>query len=584
MANYKVGDLDVTISGVSDNAVKSIDEVIKQLDRLQSILPAVASGFSYAFSGINSAAFDNLWGDLAAEADTAASGVSGLNSEVGATSTAAARGAKELNNLADAKNNADKGARKAHGGLSKLTRHIGGITLYRTIRRGLQMITRTFAESIQSYALVDDNINKMMSQLTRSTKVIKLSLGTTLLPIIQAITPAVQQLSVCFANMANAINKSMALAQGNATYTKICTEATEDYAKSLEKASGALFGFDKFRSLSNKNDSAFVSSFLIKETVSELNEAEKKYSGIYTLVSGIGDALNTAHDIIDKIGSSSAIQTISTIVGSTVSGLSAAASWLLDILDTTGLLEPILGGIAGYLTFMGASKLFLALGGGSLVKWIGAVVSLLKYDASGTLKMLAGDLSKVMSSTKMLAISIGALTTSIGYLVQNWDDMSTTARALTITLSAVAATVVGIFTGLVALKWAGLGVGAAIKAGISAAALTGAIGIAIGTAASTAKSSIPQYAMGASDIDSGSLFVAGEAGKTEMVYTGDNGKTNVANVQQMAQAMYSGCLAALKDYGVSRGEMPQLQPASDTGIYQAAERGARKVGRTFKNV
>lgn len=581
---YQVGNLDVTICGVSKDAVSSINEVIERLNRLQSILPAVASGFSYAFSGINSSAFGGL-GDFATEAETAARNVSRLNGEVWDTSSAAASGARQLNNLADAENNADKGARKAQSGLSKLTKHIGGIALYRTIRRGLQMITRTFTESVQSYAMVDDNINKTMSQLTSSTKVIKLSLGTMLLPIIQAITPAVQSLSVGFANMANAINKTMALMQGNTTYTKIDAEAYENYRKQIEKTSGALFDFDKFRALSSKKDSLSASSFLVTETVSELTDAEKKYSGIYTLVSGIGDALNTAFEAIEKIANSSAIQTISTIVGGTVSGLSSAASWLLDILDTTGLLEPFLGGIAGYLTFMGASKLFIALGGGSLVKWIGAVVDLLKYDASGTLKMLAGDLTKVMSSTKMLAISIGALTTSIGYLVQNWDDMSTTARTLTITLSAVAAAVVGIFTGLVALKWAGLGVGAAIKAGISAAALTGAIGLAIGTAASTAKNSIPKYAMGASDIDSGSLFIAGEAGKTEMVYTGDNGKTNVANVQQMGQAVYIGTLQALKDFGVARSaDIPQLREATDTGIYQAAERGARKVGKTFKNV
>ena len=50
---------------------------------------------------------------------------------------------------------------------------------------------------------------------------------------------------------------------------------------------------------------------------------------------------------------------------------------------------------------------------------------------------------------------------------------------------------------------------------------------------------VEMHAMGASDIDGGTLFVAGEMGKTEAVYTGSNGKTNVANVRQMEQAFYN---------------------------------------------
>lgn len=50
---------------------------------------------------------------------------------------------------------------------------------------------------------------------------------------------------------------------------------------------------------------------------------------------------------------------------------------------------------------------------------------------------------------------------------------------------------------------------------------------------------IPNYATGASDIDSGTVFRAGELGKTEAVYTGSNGKTNVANVKQMEQAFFN---------------------------------------------
>ena len=722
MANYKVGNLDVTISGVSKDAVSSLDEVIKQLDTLQGKLGIVGKGFSGVFNNLKSGAIRTTvtdLGDITRKTESVANSQQDLtdaikgaqaSANVYSTALVAVSKAQELvgaefrrlkallkapaftrlsydvgylstewknlyttmqrSNVADAltdgqfsaeaqnrltrltqeylnkkrvidetneafkrmamtqqeltlydyqqenasrrqriaylnlmlatgqagektreykqelreltkeQEKADKVAGKsATGGLSKFINRIGRIALYRTIRRGLQLVTQTFTESIQAYAQVDDNINNMMSQLTSSTRIIQLSLGTMIFPILQAITPVVQQLSVGFANMANAINKSMALAKGETTYTKILTEATEDYADSLNKASGALFDFDKFRALSNKQDTA--STFLSTEDVSALDEAESKYSGIYFFVSGIGDALASVLEIIETIGNSATFQTVMTVVGYTIGGLAKAAGWLIDILDKSGLLEPILGGILGYLTLMGATKLFTALSGSSLVKWLGSVVSLLKEDFLGTLKMVGTDLLKVMSSTKALAVGIGALSMSIMYFVQNFDELGSTAKWVVPLIAAVTATVIGLTTAMVAFYSAHLGVGAAIRAGLTAAAVSGAVALAVGT--SVAKS-MPKYANGASDIDGGSVFIAGEAGKTEMVYTGNNGKTNVANVQQMYQAEYMAVLQALKDYGAARGEMPQLQPASDTGIYQAASRGARKVGKTFGNV
>lgn len=522
--------------------------------------------------------------EIQSRSDGASSGVNELNSEIKDTAKAAASGAKELNKLADAEKQADNAARKTEkGGLSKLLNRVGITAQYRSIRRMLQMITSTFTESVQAYAQVDDNINQTMSQLTSSAQIIKLSLGTTLLPIIQAITPAVQSLSVGFADMANAISKSMALAQGNSTYMRIDTKAISDYRKELEKTTGALFDFDKFRVLSSNKNTKSASSFLIQETVSELTKAEMKYNGIYATVSGIGGLLNSVFETIEKIGQSSAFQMISTVVGGVAIGLSEASGWLLDILDTSGLLEPILGGIAGYFTYIGASKLFIALGGGKLLKWIGAVVSLLKYDASETLKMLAGDITKVMSTTKMLALSIGALSASVLYLIQNWGDMSTTARALTLSLSLISAAIVGVFTALVAVKWAGLGIGAAIKAGLSAAALTAAIGIAIGTAASTAKKEVAAFANGGIPAQ-GTLFYAGEAG-AEMVYNTPSGQSGVANVQQIAQADYQGTLAALNDWWkTAKNEIGGDVYLDSEKIYQGVGRAASKHGKRFADV
>lgn len=104
--------------------------------------------------------------------------------------------------------------------------------------------------------------------------------------------------------------------------------------------------------------------------------------------------------------------------------------------------------------------------------------------------------------------------------------------SLSVLLGVILAIKGGLKGGLLGASIAGLGVGA-LLAGIKGVA--------------TKEAKIDMYAMGASDIDGGTMFVAGEMGKTEAVYTGSNGKTNVANVKQMEQAFYNALSRHAKD-------------------------------------
>lgn len=494
--------------------------------------------------------------------------------------------------LATAVKSAGQAADKAaNGGFSKLKKVIGIVTLYRTIRRGLQMITQTLTGSVQAYAQADDGINKTMTQLTSSVKVISLSLGTIMFPILQAITPVVQQISVGFANMANTINASMAKMQGLSTYTKINANALKDYRKQIDKTKNALFDFDKFRALSNtqsenKDDnSIYFEEAAVEDLDDELGNSAKVFDSIYYALSGIAELFSSVLETIKRIGESEVFQTAVTVISDVAGGLSRAASWVLDIADNLGLIEPILGGILGYLTAIGITKIITALSSSSLFGWLKAVVDLLKEDMRGTLKMLTGDLTKVLSSTKALALGIGALGGSIAYLVSNWDKMSETGRTLTITLSIVTAAIVGVATALVAFFSAHLGLGAAIKAAATAAAITGAIGIAIGTAVSTAKNAtnVAAYANGGMP-DKGTMFVAGEAG-AEFVYNMPSGQSGVANVQQIAQAVYQGTYQATMDWWKSaKNEIGGDVYLDGERIYQNTTSHASKHGKKWSNV
>lgn len=93
---------------------------------------------------------------------------------------------------------------------------------------------------------------------------------------------------------------------------------------------------------------------------------------------------------------------------------------------------------------------------------------------------------------------------------------------------------------------------------------------------------IPNFAGGASNIDSGTLFVAGEMGKTEAVFTGSNGKANVANTMQMEDAFYN----ALVRYGrENRGTDNAIVIEVDgERLFSTTRRHANKRGLDFKRV
>ena len=461
-------------------------------------------------------------------------------------------------------------------GFSKFLGQIKRVAIYRIIRAGLKAVTSAFKDGIGALAQFDSGVNKTMSQLTTSFTVMKLSVSMALMPLLQAITPIIQQISVGFANMANVISASMSK---TGKFTKINIDRLLAYNKAAN-----LFDFDKFRALNKAGDaSGLLEEGDVEELNEELGESYNKYKRIYDIIINVRDTLDNVFSIIGQV--IDAATPIISVVTRVIAGLTKVVSWVVELLAKSGLISPILGGILGYLTLIWGHKLITALVGGGFIKYIGAVISLLKTDFSGTLKMVTSDLTKALSSTKALAIGIGALGGSIMYLIANWDKMSETGRTLTITLSIVAAAIVGVTTALVAFYSAHLGLGAAIKAAATAAAITGAIGIAIGTAVSTAKNAtnVAAYANGGMP-DKGSLFVAGESG-AEFVYNMPSGQSGVANVQQIAQAMKAGCLAALQEYGASRGDLGDISFDLDgEQIYRNTTSHAKKHGYAWRKV
>lgn len=496
---------------------------------------------------------------------------------------------KELEQMRSAYADSGEGAKKGASGLNKFFASVKRIAMYRLIRSALKAITSAFSEGVSSLANFDSGFNQTMSQITTSLTIIKTSLGSILMPILTAIAPVLQQISVGFANLGNVINASMAKMQNLATYTKINTDKLLEYGKASK---GVLLDFDKFRALGSQEDS-ILSTESIESLNEELGETNLNFQAIYFLLSNIGDLFGSVLKLIDKIAKSSAVQSIIGIISWVVGGLAKAVSWLIDIIDKSGLIEPILWGIVAVLGYIAATKIMTWLANGAIIKWIKAVISLLKEDFSGTLKLLGGDLVKVLTSTIALVAGIGALSGSLIYLASNWSQLTDKQKIWISLASTLIALIVGIGTALVlsitAIKEAlKLNPAAIAKAAITAALFTAAAGIAIGTAISTSKNSVNTEVAKMADGGSppvGSLFWAGEAG-AETVTVGRSGRTEVTNVSQMREAVEEGTYSALIRYNRASGgkSTPIVVNLNGKPIYQEVRKEANKYGLDFKRV
>ncbi len=198
-------------------------------------------------------------------------------------------------------------------GEKNLVSAIKRVALYRAIRGVLKVITNAFKEGFSNLAGYSEEVNNTLSQLTSSFTTIKNSVAVAFLPLLNAITPVIQWVSVSIANLANSISYLSAKLKGNATYLKVNTE----YFKKFNEQS-RLLSFDTFEKLQGGDD---VSDMFKKaETADGYDNNELAKS--FTLLGGIAT-------IVGVIGGSKIVQLITS--GTISKGLSSIVKTIKSI-------------------------------------------------------------------------------------------------------------------------------------------------------------------------------------------------------------------------------------------------------------
>lgn len=365
-------------------------------------------------------------------------------------------------------------------------------------------------------------------------------------------------------------------------------EATND---EIDKLQGKLLDFDKFRALSGTENQA-------TSVDTKLLEALTGYSSVIDMANN--KAQDLAKTWIENAGGVEELVKLFKELGTVLLALITSGA-LLGIVKgikafaiaSAGLQNIIVFGIV-YSIF----KMIEAFKDGDYwsgiialtigVTLVGALIAFRVAQTKTTeatkifeLAMITGDrnlntygltINRTAMSIKMLGVALAAAAMSFMVFDSIIGGLDGTARktvsiiaivtgALATMLGVILAIKGGVKGGLIGATIAGLGVGA-LLAGIKGVA--------------TQNSKIEMHATGASNIDGGTLFVAGEMGKTEAVYTGSNGKTNVANVTQMEQAFYN----ALVRYG-KNGNGQVVVNLDGQKIYENTTAHAKKEGRVW---
>lgn len=334
------------------------------------------------------------------------------------------------------------------------------------------------------------------------------------------------------------------------------TDSANDASDAIDKVQGKLLDFDKFRAMNQADDSPIGLD-------TTLLDALTRYSSV---VDGyVSDARNLANQWLKAFGivrdtngelvaSDEALTKVKTtlkLVGTAIAllfGLGITASLVkVGTFLNTYAIKPLL------LVITNLPKLLTHIKNiGFYVQYFGTTV-----------------LAPFFSSIKGIATAFVVLTAGVISFINAWGDMTWGHRIVTI-VGAITAGVIGLVIALKALKFT--------VAGALALGATLAGGVLL-ISSQFAKNSVSKFAEGGMP-DKGTMFVAGEAG-AEIVYNTPSGQSGVANVQQIAQATYSGTMQALNNWwggNNARRDIPQLKNATATGMYEVVKSEARRRG------
>lgn len=184
----------------------------------------------------------------------------------------------------------NKETEKSRSGFSKLVTQFQRIVKYRIIRKIIQEIYKALTSGIQNIAQFDDKTNEAMSNIKSTFSYLSNTLGAVLSPIMQILAPIIQVLGQALGDVANGFAEMFSAMAGNDTYAK-ATMQVEDYAEALKKTQS--IGIDELNVIQKENQ-PFEQVAISDEVMERAKGFKEIFAGLKDIFSFIGDILKNA--------------------------------------------------------------------------------------------------------------------------------------------------------------------------------------------------------------------------------------------------------------------------------------------------
>ena len=414
-----------------------------------------------------------------------------------------------------------KKAEKPKTALQRLLSQFAKIMKYRVIRKVIQEIYKALQEGIKNVIAFDSATSDAVDQLRGKFGYLKNSIGSMLAPLIQIVTPILTELMTLVGNLGNAFAEVFAGANGQTTFAK-AKDDVEGYNEALKKTQ--TLGIDELNVMQQENNDMFT-----EEQVNLGGEMGKLANTLKDAFAKIKDVLGKVFKIIVNIVNkllpliNNVLQPITEILGVIIDLI---MTLLEDTFEDVGEnLVSFTNMISNILGFVSTLARDLAPALKQIIHWIGSALNIINTIISFIYDVVGGIFQVLEPIIHVILVA----------LVPVLNVVLTIVTTILRVCEAIVKTIIAVVT----FKWKDIG-----KIWQDA---TSDIGKAWEDMAK-GNAQIYGYATGGFPED-GFFF----ANHNELVGRFDNGKTAVANNEQITRGIYEAVRDAMRESGNGQG-------------------------------
>ena len=427
-----------------------------------------------------------------------------------------------IKSLAKSVDNAGKKAQKSMSGFHKLINQFNKIIRYRIIRKIIQEIYKALTEGIQNIATYDAGVKDSLSRLTSAFSYLKNSIGAMFAPLIQIVTPILEAVMMIVGELANTFAEFFSAMNGQDTFSK-ATYDLKEYNKEAKKTQA--LGIDELNVIGQDQSGGFTTEQVQKSTeMNELASALKDTIGkIKELLGGIlGSVKEVLTTILPKI--TELLKPITEIIGNIITLVN---KFLVKTnTSASNLLGSVIGALSSIFNIISSIVEGLMPALEMVVEIIAEVVNLI----NDVLGAIIDCVANILDGIKPI---IQALVTIVLPVV-------TTILAVVTTILEVVKAIVETLVYLATFQWHKIG------------DVWRNAGSSIGGAWDKVDKVFSGKAYASGGFPEDGLFFANH---NELVGQFSNGKTVVANNQQITQGIYDAVLQAMRESGGKNQEV-----------------------------